>query len=61
MPIITVILVIVVVGVLLWLINAYIPMEAMIKRILNIVVIVFLVIWLLKVFGLWAYLMQAHI
>ena len=60
MPLLTVVLVIIIVGVLLWLVNAYIPMEAMIKRILNIVVIVFLVIWLLKVFGLWAYLLKVH-
>jgi hypothetical protein len=42
----------VVVGVLLWLVNSYIPMDAKIKRILNIVVVIVLVIWLLKAFGL---------
>ena len=56
MPLLAVILALIVVGILLWLINTYVPMEPSIKRILNIVVIIALVIWLLKVFGLLAYL-----
>ncbi len=48
----SVLITIVVVGVILWLVNAYIPMDANIKKILNIVIIIILVIWLLKVFGL---------
>ncbi len=52
MPILTVIIVILVVGVILWLINSYIPMQRTVKGILNAVVIIILVIWLLKVFGL---------
>ncbi len=51
MPVLTVLIVIVVVGVLLWLINSYIPMQRTVKRILNAVVIIILVIWLLNVFG----------
>ncbi len=51
MPILTIIIVIMVVGVLLWLINSYIPMQRTIKNILNAVVVIVLVIWLLKVFG----------
>lgn len=51
MPLMSVILTLVVVGVVLWLINAYIPMQGTIKRILNIVVVIAVVIWLLKVFG----------
>ena len=51
MPVLTIIIVILVVGVLLWLINSYIPMQRTIKGILNAVVIIILVIWLLKVFG----------
>jgi hypothetical protein len=54
MPLITIVIVLVVVGVLLWLINTYIPMASSIKTILNIVVVVAVVIWLLQVFGLWA-------
>jgi len=52
MPILNVLLVLIVVGVLLWLINTYIPMDRKIKNILNIVVVVALVIWLLQAFGL---------
>ena len=52
MPILTIIIVILVVGVLLWLINSYIPMQRTVKNILNAVVVIILVIWLLKVFGL---------
>ncbi len=51
MPILTVLIVIVIAGVILWLVNSYIPMQRTIKTILNIVVVVVLVIWLLKVFG----------
>ncbi len=52
MPLLTIVIVIIVVGVLLWLVNSYIPMDRKVKNILNIVVIVLLVIWLLKAFGL---------
>lgn len=54
MSLITILLVIVVVGVLLWLINSYIPMQPTIKKILNIVVVVIVVIWLLKVIGVFS-------
>lgn len=47
-----VVLALVVVGVLLWLINTYLPMDGKIKQILNIVVVIAVIIWLLKVFGL---------
>jgi undecaprenyl pyrophosphate phosphatase UppP len=53
MPLITIVIALVVVGVVLWLINTYIPMASSIKTILNIVVVVAVVIWLLQVFGLW--------
>jgi hypothetical protein len=56
MPLITLLIVLIVVGVLLWLINTYIPMDATIKKIVNIVAIVAVVLWLLKVLGLFAYL-----
>jgi hypothetical protein len=51
MPLIQLILVLVIVGVLLWLVNNYIPMDANIKKILNIVVIIVVILWLLRVFG----------
>jgi undecaprenyl pyrophosphate phosphatase UppP len=53
MPLVTVVIALVVVGVVLWLINTYIPMASSIKTILNIVVVVAVVIWLLQAFGLW--------
>lgn len=52
MSLLTVLLVLIVVGILLWLVNTYIPMDSKIKRILNIVVVIVVVIWLLKVSGL---------
>jgi hypothetical protein len=61
MSLITLILVLVVVGVILWLINAYIPMDAKIKNILNIVVVVAVVFWLLQVFGLLSDLNAVHV
>ena len=51
MPLIHLIIILVVVGVLLWLVNSYIPMDWRIKRILNVVVVIALIIWLLSVFG----------
>ena len=51
MPLITVLIVLVVVGVILWLINSYIPMDSKIKSILNVVVVIVVIIWLLKAFG----------
>jgi hypothetical protein len=43
--------VLIVVGVLLWAANSYIPMEPRIKSILNIVVIIAVILWLLNAFG----------
>lgn len=51
MPLINLVIVLIVVGVLLWLVNSYIPMDRKIKNILNIVVVIVVVIWLLQVFG----------
>lgn len=50
MPLISLVVTLIVVGVLLWLVNAYIPMDGNIKRILNVVVIVVVVIWVLSLF-----------
>jgi hypothetical protein len=52
MPLINVVLTLIVVGVLLWLINTYIPMQGTIKSILNIVVVIAVVLWLLYGFGI---------
>jgi hypothetical protein len=51
MPLISVVITLIVVGVLLWLVNTYIPMDAKIKQLLNIVVVIATVIWLLSAFG----------
>ena len=51
MPLTQVIVVLIVVGVLLWLINRFIPMAGSIKSILNAVVVIVVVLWLLSVFG----------
>ena len=61
MPLLQIIVVLIVVGVLLWLINRYIPMAASIKSILNAVVVIVVVVWLLKVFGLWSYITHIHV
>ena len=52
MPLINVVVTLIVVGVLLWLVNTYIPMDGKIKQILNIVVVICVVIWLLYAFGI---------
>ena len=52
MPLLTVLLTLIVVGVLLWLVNTYIPMAGSIKSILNAVVVIVVVVWLLSAFGL---------
>ena len=52
MPLIHVVVVLIVVGVILWLVNSYIPMAGSIKSILNAVVVIVVVLWLLSVFGL---------
>ena len=51
MPLIQLVIVLVIVGVVLWVINSYIPMQPTIKKILNVVVIVVVVLWLLSIFG----------
>ena len=51
MPLINVVVTLIVVGVLLWLVNTYIPMDGKIKNILNIVVVIAVVLWLLQAFG----------
>ncbi len=61
MPLIQIIIALVVVGVLLWLVNRYIPMQSSIKSILNGVVVIVVVLWLLNVFGLFHSLSNIHI
>lgn len=51
MSLISVVIVLIIVGVLLWLVNTYIPMDGKIKTILNVVVVIAVVLWLLQGFG----------
>lgn len=61
MPLVNVVLALVVVGVLLWLINRFVPMQSQIKGIVNLVVVIAVILWLLKIFGLFSYLSQFRI
>jgi hypothetical protein len=61
MPLVSVLLVLIVVGVLLWLVNNYIPMDRAIKGILNAVVVIGVILWLLQVFGLLSSISSIHV
>lgn len=52
MSLVTLLIVLIVVGFGLWVVNNYIPMDRKIKNILNIVVVILVVLWLLRAFGL---------
>lgn len=52
MTLLHLILVLVIVGVILWLINTYVPMDHKIKTILNIAVVIFVILWLLQATGI---------
>lgn len=61
MPVLTILIVLIVAGVLLWVVNNYIPMDSKIKSILNIVVVIVVIGWLLKIFGVFEYLKDIQI
>jgi len=61
MSLVTIVITLVVVGVLLWLVNTYIPMDGKIKKVLNVVVMVVVVLWLLNVFGVWGHLHDVRV
>jgi hypothetical protein len=61
MSLITIVVTLIVVGVLLWLVNTYIPMDGKIKKILNIAVVVIVVLWLLNVLGVWGHLRDVRV
>lgn len=61
MPLLQIVIVLIVIGVLLWLVNRFIPMQGTIKSILNAVVIICVVFWLLNVFGVFHSLSRMHI
>lgn len=60
MTLVNIVIVLVVVGLLLWLINTYIPMAASIKGLLNIVVFIVVLVWLLQLFGVIGPLREIH-
>ncbi len=57
----SIILTLIVVGILLWLVNSYIPMDGKIKNILNVVVVIAVVLWLLQAFGVLGALNGVHV
>ncbi len=61
MPLINLVLTLMVVGILLWLINTYVPMAGSIKTILNVVVVVVVCIWVLQAFGLWSNVLRYRV
>lgn len=61
MPLLQIVIVLIVIGVLLWLVNRFIPMQGTIKSILNAVVIICVVFWLLNVFGVFHSLSGMHV
>lgn len=61
MPLVNVVLALIVVGVLLWLVNRYIPMQGTIKGILNAVVVIAVVVWIVNIFGLMHYITQFRV
>ena len=60
MPLVQIVMVVLTVGILLWLINRYIPMQGTIKSILNAIVVIALVLWLLNIFGFLHSLARIH-
>jgi len=60
-PLIQIVIALIVVGVLLWLVNSFIPMAGSIKSILNALVVICVVIWLLNTFGLMHYITNFHL
>jgi hypothetical protein len=61
MPLLTILIILIVAGVLLWLVNTYIPMDRKIKSILNIVVVIVVIVWLLRLFGVFEYLKNIQV
>lgn len=61
MTLISLVIVLVIVGVLLWLVNTMIPMDSKIKTIINVVVVIVVCLWLLQVFGVLGPLEQIRV
>ncbi len=61
MPLVQIAVTLIVVGILLWLVNRFIPMAGSIKSILNALVVICVVVWLLNIFGLMHYITNFHV
>jgi hypothetical protein len=61
MPLVNVVVSLMVIGVLMWLVNRYIPMQGTIKGILNAVVVIAVVLWILNIFGLYRYISELRV
>lgn len=61
MPLLNIVVTLIVVGLLLWLVNRFIPMQGTIKSILNAVVVICVVLWLLNIFGIFHSFDRIHI
>lgn len=61
MDLLQMVVILIVVGVLLWLINSYVPMAVSIKKILNFAVVIAVILWLCNLFGLFSYFHTIHI
>ena len=61
MPLAQVVLLLIIIGMVLWLINRYVPMASSIKSILNAVIVIAVIVWLLNVFGLLTTIPRVHV
>lgn len=60
MDLIQIVVVLIIIGVILWMINTYLPMAPPIKMIINVVVVLIICLWLLRVFGIGTYVVAPH-
>jgi hypothetical protein len=61
MPLITIVITLLVVGVLLWLFETYVPMDTTIKRVIHALVIIVVILWLLQILGVLSYVGSVHV
>jgi hypothetical protein len=58
---ISLVITLIVIGILLWLVNNYLPMDGKIKQILNVIVVICVVVWLLSAFGVLSHAGDIHV
>jgi hypothetical protein len=61
MPLFNILAVVIITGIFLWVVNNYIPMDRKIKQVINIVVMVVVIVWLIRVFGIFHSLMNIQV